>query len=123
MAEAHAATGWVVIGAHALVGCWWLLVLRFARLRSPALTVVTAATQVAMFVQVVLGVAAMRALDDDVEVADFHLFYGFLCLVSIGIVVSYRNQVPAERRPLLDGAGALWIGGLALRAATLSPFA
>ena len=68
--------------------------------------------------EVVLGVALVAI--DDYEVAQFHAFYGFVALATIGIVYSYRHQL----RPhlyLLYGLGGLFLMGLALRAISISP--
>jgi len=111
-----------VVLSHAVVGAWALAANHLPTLRVRALWIATVAAQVLVFVQIVLGVLAMQQLPDGVEVADLHMFYGFLCIVSIGIIVSYRQQLEAHRY-LLYGFGGLWIMGLAIRAMTLGPFA
>jgi hypothetical protein len=68
---------------------------------------------VAVFVQVALG-AALVAIED-IEAPEFHMFYGFLCIIAVAIVYSYRNQLEAYRY-LLFGGGSLFIMGLAIRA-------
>ena len=108
--------------SHAVVGAWALAANALPKLRVRALWVATVAAEVLVFVQIILGVVAMQQLPDGVEVADLHMFYGFLCIVSIGIIVSYRQQLEAHRH-LLYGFGGLWIMGLAIRAMTLGPLA
>jgi hypothetical protein len=120
MARAHSIGAWVVVITHAVVGSWALAANYLPQLRLRALWGATIVAQVLVFVQIVLGVAAMQQLPEGVEVADFHMFYGFLCIVSIGIIVSYRQQLEAHRF-LLYGLGGLWIMGLGIRAMTLSP--
>ncbi len=122
MARAHLVGAWVVVVSYAVVGSWALAANYVPRLRHRALWGATIVAQVLVFVQIVLGVAAMQQLPEGVEVADIHMFYGFLCIVSIGIIVSYRQQLEAHRY-LLYGFGGLWIMGLAIRAMTLSPLA
>jgi hypothetical protein len=75
--------------------------------------------ELTIVVQVALG-AALVGLQD-VEVADFHAFYGFVALATVGIVYSYRQQVAAHLF-LLYGLGGLFLMGLAIRAMTISPF-
>jgi hypothetical protein len=122
VARAHELGAWAVVLSHAFVGSWALAANRLPALRVRALWVATVAAEVLVFVQIVLGVVAMQQLPDGVEVADLHMFYGFLCIVSIGIIVSYRQQLEAQRH-LLYGLGGLWIMGLAIRAMTLGPLA
>jgi predicted membrane-bound mannosyltransferase len=117
--DAHAWFAWVVVAANAAVGLWALGAHREERLRGPWLWRATAVAQVAIFVEVALGVA-MIALQDR-EVDQFHAFYGFIALATVGIVYSYRQQL-APHRYLLYGFGGLFLMGLALRSITLSPF-
>lgn len=120
--RAHEFGAWCVVLSHAVVGSWALAAHVVPALRTRALWIATVVAEVLVFVQIVLGVLAMQQLAEGVEVADFHMFYGFLCIVSIGILVSYRQQLE-EHRYLLYGFGGLWIMGLAIRALTISPFA
>ena len=52
--------------------------------------------------------------------AQFHAFYGFVALATVGIIYSYRHQVAAHLY-LLYGLGGLFLMGLALRAIVISP--
>lgn len=112
----------MVVITHAVVGSWALAANYVPRLRHRALWAATVAAEVLVFVQIVLGVVVMQQLPPDAEVADLHMFYGFLCIISIAILVSYRRQLEAHRH-LLYGLGGLWIMGLAIRAMLLSPLA
>jgi hypothetical protein len=102
-----------VVGANAIVGLWALAAHVLEPLRVRALWWCTGAAYVAVFVQVALGAALVAV--EDIEAPEFHMFYGFLCLVAIAIVYSYRNQLEAYRY-LLFGGGSLFIMGLAIRA-------
>ena len=116
--QVHADFAWVVVAANALVGAWALAAHWQERLRSAHLWRATVVAEIAIVVQVVLGVAIVVV--DDYEVAPFHAFYGFVALAAIGIVYSYRHQL----RPhlyLLYGLGGLFLMGLALRAISISP--
>ena len=48
------------------------------------------------------------------------MFYGFIALVGVGLLYSYRHQL-AEYRYLLYGGGGLFLMGLAIRAMTIDP--
>ena len=67
-------------------------------------------------IQVVLGVAVQRA--DDIEAPGMHVFYGFVALISVGLIYSYRQQMKG-RQYLLYGLGCLFIMGLGIRAMVL----
>ena len=66
-----------------------------------------------MFVQVALGVAVQNA--DGIEPAKFHSFYGFVGIIAVGILYSYRQQM-RHRLYLLYGFGGLFVMGLGIRA-------
>lgn len=116
--QLHADFAWVVVAANAAVGSWALGAHWRPGLRRPSLWRATLVAELTIVVQVALGVALVAI--DGLEVAQFHAFYGFVALATIGIVYSYREQVAAHRH-LLYGLGGLFLMGLALRAITISP--
>jgi hypothetical protein len=71
-----------------------------------------------VFVQAGLGVGMVAGQGR--EASSFHMFYGFLAIVTVGIVYSYRESLH-EHRYLLYGGGGLFIMGLALRALLVGP--
>ncbi len=111
--DAHVAWAWVVVLANAAVGLWALGAHWWAPLRHRALWWATAAAELTIVVEVVLGVLLVTA--EDREVPRFHAFYGFVALATVGIIYSYREQV-ARQRYLLYGLGGLFLMGLAIRA-------
>ncbi len=116
--DLHADFAWVVVGANAAVGAWALAAHRLEPLRTKQLWWATIAAELTIVLEVVLGVALVAG--QDLDVAQFHAFYGFVALATVGIVYSYRHQL----RPhlyLLYGLGGLFLMGLALRAITISP--
>jgi hypothetical protein len=117
--QAHADFSWVVVLTNAAVGLWALAAHHKEQLRVPALWRATLVAEVTIFVQVSLGVALVALQDRDV--AQFHAFYGFVAIATVGIVYSYRQQL-APHRFLLYGFGGLFLMGLAIRAMTISPF-
>jgi hypothetical protein len=116
--QIHADFAWVVVAANAAVGAWALAAHYREQLRVAALWPATVVAEVTIFIEVALGVALVAI--DDFEVAQFHAFYGFVAIATVGIIYSYRQQV-APHRFLLYGLGGLFLMGLALRAVTISP--
>jgi len=116
--QVHAYFAWVVVATNAVVGLWALAAHLQDRFRTSALWRATLVAELTIFVEVSLGVALV-ALQDH-EVAQFHAFYGFVAIIAVGIVYSYRHQLEPHLH-LLYGVGGLFLMGLALRAITISP--
>ena len=96
-----------------MAGVWSLAAARVTGLRTRALWWFTTIVELAMVLQVVLGVAMVSAQGRRVE--QFHMFYGFVAIIAIGIIYSYRHQM-AHRLYLLYGFGGLFVMGLGIRA-------
>ena len=118
--DVHGWWSWVVIVSNALAGAWALGAHREARLRIPALWWFTAAAEVTIFIQVILGVILIQGREDAQDDFGFHLLYGFSAAFAVGIIYSYRNQL-GDKKYLLYGAGGLFVAGLCLRAVTTLP--
>jgi len=103
----------MVVLANGLAGLWCLGAHRWPSLRSRALWWFTVIAEITVFIQVALGVAAMQA--DDLEPQQFHMFYGFVAIITIAILYSYRTQL-RHRLYLLYGFGGLFVMGLGIRA-------
>ena len=102
----------VVIG-NGLAGLWALGAHWLPSLRTRALWWFTVFVEGAVFVQVALGVGLMAG--QDIDPPQFHLFYGFIAIIAVGIIYSYRQQL-RSRLYLLYGGGGLFIMGLGIRA-------
>ncbi|MEZ5226046.1 MAG: hypothetical protein R2710_05060 [Acidimicrobiales bacterium] len=113
----HGVWAWVVVVSNAVAGLWALGAHRLPALRHRALWIVTAAAQVAIGIQVLLGVLALQL--EEKEIGEFHMFYGFVAFASVGIIYSYRQQLEAWTY-LLYGFGGLFLMGLGLRAIFLA---
>lgn len=113
IAGLHAAGAWVVIALNALAGLWTLGADRVPALRRRSLWWFTGVAQVAIFVEVALGAALVAAQDRPAE--QFHALYGFVAIVAVGLLYSYRSQLE-HRIYLLYGFGGLFLVGLCLRA-------
>lgn len=118
LTDIHGTFAWFVVLANAVAGAWATAAHWVEPLRSRWLWIVTAVAQVSIFVQVVLGVVLLSSTE--VELDDFHAFYGFVALATVGIIYSYRSQLAAHRY-LLYGGGGLFLMGLALRSQQFRP--
>jgi hypothetical protein len=102
----------VVVG-NGLAGLWALGAHWLTPLRTRALWWFTIVAEVAIFVQVALGVGLVAG--EGLEAPQFHLFYGFVAIIAVGVIYSYRQQLAAWRY-LLYGLGGLFLMGLGIRA-------
>ena len=102
----------VIIG-NGLAGVWALAADRYESLRTRALWWFTVFVEVAVFIQAGLGVGMVSG--QKIDPPKFHLFYGFVAIIAVGILYSYRQQLK-DRVYLLYGGGGLFIMGLGIRA-------
>ena len=109
----HQGWGWVVIIANGLAGLWALGGHWTTAVRTRALWWFVGAAQATMFVQVVLGAVLVGTYK--VPLPKFHAFYGFVGIIAIAIIYSYRAQLKSKVY-LLYGFGGLFIMGLGIRA-------
>jgi hypothetical protein len=114
--DIHKVWGYVGIVANALVGLYALAAWRWKQLRGRPLWIATIVAEVAILIQVLLG-TILVAGDETYRktVPRFHMFYGFLIFVTIGLLYQYRAQMKG-RQALLYGLGGLFIMGLGIRA-------
>ncbi len=109
----HAAWAWVFIIGNGIAGVWALAAHRLESLRTRALWWFTLVAELAVFVQVALGVGMVSG--QKMEAPQFHMFYGFVAIIAVGILYSYRQQLH-HRLYLLYGFGGLFVMGLGIRA-------
>ncbi len=113
LSSVHNGFAWVVIVVNAVVGVWALGAERLPALRHRALWWSTIAAELTIFVEVVLGVGLVAGQGR--QVAQLHALYGFVAIIAVGLLYSYRPQLK-HRVYLLYGFGGLFLMGLALRA-------
>ncbi len=111
--DLHTNWAWVVIIGNGLAGVWSLSAHKLVSLRTRALWWYIGVAQATMFVQVILGVIMVNR--DKAVFPAFHAFYGFVAIIAIAIIYSYRAQLKG-RVYLLYGFGGLFIMGLGIRA-------
>jgi hypothetical protein len=105
----HENWSWFMIIGNGLAGLWSLAAHKWESLRSRALWWFIAVAEVAVFVQVALGNKYK------LEFPAFHAFYGFVAIIAVAIIYSYRNQMK-KKLYLLYGGGGLFLMGLGIRA-------
>ena len=66
-----------------------------------------------MMLQVLVGVVLVAS--KDYTVPRFHMFYGFLAFLTVGLAYQYRHQMRG-RREMLYGLVGLFLMGLGIRA-------
>ena len=111
--EIHTTWAWFVVISNALAGIWALAANWIESLRTRALWWFTVLAELTVFVQVFLGVALVAG--QGLKAPKFHMFYGFVAIIAIAIIYSYRQQL-AKHKYLLYGFGGLFIMGLGIRA-------
>ena len=111
--DVHKAWAWVVIIGNGMAGVWALAAHYLPAVRTRALWWFTVFAELAVFVQVCLGVGLVAGQHRSVP--QFHLFYGFVAIISVGLLYSYRQQL-RHRIYLLYGGGGLFVMGLGIRA-------
>ena len=111
--EIHTQWAWMVIIGNALAGAWCLGAHWVPALRVRALWWYVVVVELAIAVQVVLGVIMVAG--QGAEAPPFHMFYGFVALIAVAILYSYRFQIRAWQY-LLYGFGSLFLMGLGIRA-------
>ena len=104
----------VIIG-NGLAGLWALGAHRWPALRTRALWWFTVFVELAVFVQVGLGTGLVAG--QKLKAPQFHMFYGFVAIIAVGIMYSYRQYESIRQRLYLwYGLFGLFVMGLGIRA-------
>ena len=103
----------MVVLSNAMAGLWALGAHSRPSLRTRSLWWFTTFAELTVFVQVILGVWLVN--HDKLKAKQFHMFYGFVAIIAVAIIYSYRVQMK-HRLYLLYGLGSLFIAGLGIRA-------
>ncbi len=113
--DIHRAWGYAAIVANFLAGVHLLCAWKWPGLRKKWLWWPTIIAEAMMLIQVLLGVLLVTA--QDFKPPRFHMFYGFVSFITIGLLYSYRYVWQARGwMELAYGLGGLFIMGLGIRA-------
>ena len=113
LSNLHENFAWFQIIGNGLAGAWALAAHKVHALRGRPLWWYTVVAQLTVFVQVILGVAMVNA--EGRVFPQFHAFYGFVAIIAVAILYSYRAQL-RHMLYLLYGFGGLFLMGLGIRA-------
>jgi hypothetical protein len=109
----HKYWGYVAIVANGIVGVFALIAWRLRRARGRWLWISTIVAESMMMLQVLVG--AILVISKDYAAPRFHMFYGFLAFLTVGLAYQYRKQMRG-RTELFYGLVGLFIMGLGIRA-------
>ncbi|HEY7438453.1 MAG TPA: hypothetical protein VIC35_03560 [Acidimicrobiia bacterium] len=114
--EFHKTWGYIAIVLNALAGLYALCAWRWKSLRGRPVWIATIVAESAIMLQVIVGTILVAGDENYRKVVPrFHMFYGFLIFITVGILYQYRTQMKG-RQELLYGLGGLFIMGLGIRA-------
>ena len=109
----HTEWAWMVIFSNALAGVWCITAHWVPAVRLKALWWFVGLAEMTIAVQVILGVILVAG--EGVKAPAFHMFYGFVALITVALLYSYRFQIRAWQY-LLYGFGSIFLMGLGIRA-------
>lgn len=109
----HSKWGYVAIALNALAGIYALVAYQWRRFRSRYVWWATIVAEAALMLQVLVG--AILVASKDYEAPRFHMFYGFVAFITVGLAYSYRGAMRG-RRELLYGLVGLFLMGVGIRA-------
>jgi hypothetical protein len=113
LSDFHEVFGYVTIVANGLAGVVALVAWQARRLRGRGVWAVTIVAEAMMMLEVVIGVILVSS--DRFVAARFHMFYGFIAFLTVGLAYQYRDSLRG-RTELLYGLVGLFIMGLGIRA-------
>lgn len=111
--DVHRAWGYAAIVANFLAGVYTLAAWRWPRLRNRWLWWPTIVAESMMMVQVVLGVLLVSV--QDFKPPRFHMFYGFVAFITVGLAYSYRYAMKGKME-MWYGLVGLFLMGVGIRA-------
>jgi heme A synthase len=114
----HRVWGWVAIGANAAAGLLLLVVWRVRPLQKQRwIWWPTIGAEAAMLLQVLIGtiIVASNTAYAKVNGVRFHMFYGFVAFITVGLAYQYRGYMKS-RRAMIYGLVGLFLMGVGIRA-------
>jgi len=113
----HRNWGYVAIALNAVAGVIALVAWRWRRFRGRWVWVATIVAEGAILLQIIAGtilVARNKALAKQNGIR-FHMFYGFVAFITVGIAYQYRSSMRG-RLELFYGLVGLFLMGVGIRA-------
>lgn len=104
----------MAIVANGLAGAAALLAWQLTRLRGRAVWGMTITAEAAILLQVLTGVILVSS-GDYPGLERFHMFYGFVAFITVGLAYSYRYAMRG-RLELMYGLVGLFLMGVGIRA-------
>jgi len=93
--ELHRNWAWFVIIGNGLAGLWSLASAQVQRVANASPVVVHRIVEVAIFVQVAMGVALVNKYK--LQFPKFHAFYGFVAIIAVAIILQLSPAVEGQR--------------------------
>ncbi len=115
----HGDWGYIAIVLNAASGLYALAAWRFPKLRGKPVWIGVIIAESALMLQVFLGVLLVtnHSWKGYVKPPRFHIFYGFVEFISVGLLYSYRYVWRARNQlELAYGLGGLFLMGVGIRA-------
>jgi len=109
----HKVWGYVAISANAIAGVIALIAWRTRKARGRWVWIVTIVAEAMMMLQVLVGTILVAS--KDYSAPRFHMFYGFLAFITVGLAYQYRTQMRG-RAEMFYGLVGLFLMGLGIRA-------
>jgi len=109
----HKFWGYAAIVANAVVGVLALVAWRVRTVRGRWLWISIIVAEGAMMLQVLVGTILVAA--GHYKPVRFHMFYGFVAFITVGLAYQYRTQMRG-RSEMFYGLVGLFLMGLGIRA-------
>ncbi len=109
----HRVWGYVAIVMNAVAGIVALIAWRWRSARGKYVWIMTIVAEAALMLQVLVGTILVAS--KDYVAPRFHMFYGFVAFLTVGIAYQYRRQMRG-RREMFYGLVGLFLMGLGIRA-------
>jgi hypothetical protein len=109
----HQIWGYVAIVMNAVAGLIALVAWRWKPARGRYVWIATIIAEAALMLQVLVGTILVAS--KDYVAPRFHMFYGFVAFLTVGLAYQYRRQMRG-RTEMFYGLVGLFLMGLGIRA-------
>jgi len=107
--------GYVAIVANAIAGLVALTAWRVRRVRGRWVWMATIVAEATILLQVLVGVILVTDKRYGRVVPRFHMFYGFVAFITVGLAFQYRDSMKG-RLEMFYGLVGLFLMGVGIRA-------